>query len=272
MISGLHPKGFHVHDAIGFIGTGHIAAAVVEGLVTAPGPVPRICVSPRNAQKAAELAKRFATVTVAPDNQAVIDRSRTVFLSVRPQVALDVIRALKFAAGQTIVSLIPLPLSGLAPLVAPAGRFVRALPLPPCARRHGAVPYWPPAAEVHDLLTRLGPPLPLSAEHDLNVLWAATAMIAPYYALLETVSDWCVARGAAPDTAADYTAAMFNALAGAAVCDGPGRFSHLAAAAATPGGLNEQAVGMIRQGGAFARVREALDAIFLRLTRPPTTQ
>jgi len=48
-----------VHDAIGFIGTGHIAAAVVEGLVTAPGPAPRICVSPRNAQKAAELAKRF---------------------------------------------------------------------------------------------------------------------------------------------------------------------------------------------------------------------
>jgi pyrroline-5-carboxylate reductase len=64
---------------------------------------------------------------------------------------------------------------------------------------------------------------------------------------------------------------MFNALAGAALSDGPGRFSHLAAAAATPGGLNEQAVGMIRQGGAFAHVREALDAIFLRLTRPPAT-
>jgi hypothetical protein len=28
-------------------------------------------------------------------------------------------------------------------------------------------------------------------------------------------------------------------------------------------------VGMIRQGGAFARVCEALDAIFARLTRPP---
>lgn len=258
-----------MHETIGFIGTGHIAAAVVEGLVTAPGPVPRICVSPRNAQKAAELARRFATVTVAPDNQAVVDRSRTVFLSVRPQAALDVIRALTFDAGQTIVSLIPLPLSGVAPLVAPAGCCVRVLPLPPCARRRGAVPYWPPTAEVHSLLTRLGQPLPLSAEHDLNVLWAATAMIAPYYALLETVSDWCTARGVASDTAADYTASMFDALTGAALSDGPGRFSHLAAAAATPGGLNEQAVDMIRHGGAFARVREALDAIFARLTRPP---
>ena len=260
-----------MHDAIGFIGTGHIAAAVVEGLVTAPGPVPRICVSPRNAQKAAELAKRFATVTVAPDNQAVIDRSRTVFLSVRPQVALDVIRALKFAAGQTIVSLIPLPLSGLAPLVAPAGRFVRVLPLPPCARRHGAVPYWPPAAEVHDLLTRLGQPLPLSAEHDLNVLWAATAMIAPYYALLETVSDWCAARG----SGARHCRRLHR---GHVQC--PGRCSTFRRSGtlqpscrcrSDTGGPQRAGRGHDPPRRAFARVREALDAIFLRLTRPPTT-
>jgi pyrroline-5-carboxylate reductase len=145
-----------MHEAIGFIGTGNIAAAVVEGLVSAPGPMPDIYVSPRNAEKASELAKRFAAVRVAPDNQTVINRSRIVFLSVRPQVAVDVISALEFGAGQTIVSLIPLSLSGLASLLAPARLIVRALLLPPCAHRRGVVPYWPPADEVHSLLARHG--------------------------------------------------------------------------------------------------------------------
>lgn len=254
---------------LGFIGTGNIAAAVVEGLVTAAGPAPRISVSPRNAAKSAELSRRFATVTVAADNQAVIDDSRMVFLSVRPQAAAEVLKPLKFDPGLTIISLIPLPLEATVPLVAPATRIFRVLPLPPCARHMGAVPYWPHDEDVHGLLARLGQPMPLPAEHELSVLWAATAMIAPFYSLLETVSRWSAEQGVPPAAAADYTAAMFHALATVAQTGSPARFAHLATEAATPGGLNEQAVGMLRKGGAFRHVRKALDAILARISRPP---
>jgi pyrroline-5-carboxylate reductase len=226
-------------------------------------------VSPRNVKRAAELAERFASVTVAPDNQTVIDRSHIVFLCVRPQVAVDVIRALKFDADHRIISLVPLILSELAPLLAPARRVVRALPLPTCARGRGVVLYWPQVDEIDTLLARLGRPLALSTEHDLSVLWAATAMIAPYYVLLETVSEWCAARGVPAELAADYTAAIFEAITGGAMSGGPERFGHLAAEAATPGGLNEQVLAMIRQGGTFGHIREALDAVLVRLVRPP---
>jgi pyrroline-5-carboxylate reductase len=258
-----------MNTTIGFIGTGNIAAAVVEGLVTAAGPAPRILVSPRNATKSAELSRRFATVTVAADNQAVIDDSRIVFLSVRPQAAADVLKALKFDPGLTIISLIPFPLEATVPLVAPATRIFRVLPLPPCAHRLGAVPYWPHDEDVHGLLARLGQPMPLSGEHELSVLWAATAMIAPFFSLLETVSRWSAEQGVHPAAAADFTAAMFHALATVARAGAPERFSHLAAEAATPGGLNEQAAGMLRTGGALQHVREALDAILTRISRPP---
>lgn len=252
-------------DPIGFIGVGNIAAAVVEGLVTAPGPLPHCLLSPRNAARSRALADRFATVAVAADNQAVLDRSRTVFLSVRPQVATEVLRGLRFDPGHVIVSLVPLPLSTLAPLVHPAQRTVRALVLPSCTQRLQAVPYWPETAEVPILLERLGDPLPLREEHELNVLWASTAIIAAFYSLLETVSNWSAANGVAPGPAVEYTASMAHALTRVALSGSTERFSRLAIEAATPGGLNEQVVGVLRAGGAFTHVREALDAVLARI-------
>jgi pyrroline-5-carboxylate reductase len=258
-------------DAIGFIGIGNIASAVVEGLVTAPGPEPRILLSPRNAARSAILAARFEMVGVAEDNQAVLDGSRTLFLSVRPQVAAEVLHPLRFDVGHTIVSLIPLPLSTLAPLVSPARRVLRALLLPTCTQRLQAVPYWPETPEVQTLLERLGTPLPLREERELNVLWASTAIIAAFYALLDTVSEWSAGHGVAPATAADYTASMAHTLARVALSGRTDRFARLAAEAATPGGLNEQVVGMLRAGGACADIREALDAVLARISPAPPT-
>jgi pyrroline-5-carboxylate reductase len=256
-------------DTIGFIGTGNIASAVVEGLVTAPGRAPQILLSPRNTAKSAALAERFETVAVAANNQAVLDGSRTVFLSVRPQVAADVLRPLRFDPRHTIVSLMPLPLSALAPLVSPAPRIVRALLLPTCTQRLQAVPYWPETPEVQDLVERLGTPLPLRDERELSVLWATTAVIATFYALLETVSDWAAERGGAPSAAADYTASMAHGLARVALAGGTDRFARLAAEAATPGGLNEQVVGALHAGGTYLRLRDALDAVLARIAPLP---
>jgi pyrroline-5-carboxylate reductase len=254
-----------MRETVGFIGTGRIAGAVIEGLLRAADPPPAIVVSPRNAARAAALSAAHPSVSVAGDNQAVVYRSRTVFLCVRPQVAIDIIAPLRFTPDQTIVSLIPLPAEVVRPRVAPAVRFVRALPLPACAAGLGAVPYWPADAGVHDLLSALGWPLPLSNEHDIAVLWAVTALISPFYALMETTRAWAVENGTAPSTATDYVAAMFHAVAADAL-DGPeDRFSRLAVEAATPGGLNEQALGMIRAGGAYDHVRGALDAILRRI-------
>jgi pyrroline-5-carboxylate reductase len=59
---------------------------------------------------------------------------------------------------------------------------------------------------------------------------------------------------------------MFHALAAVALEGPPDRFGHLAAEGATPGGLNEQARAMLTAGGAYDRVREALDAILKRIT------
>ncbi len=256
-------------DAIGFIGVGSIATAAVEGLVTAPGAAPHVLLSPRNAAKSRALSERFATVAVAESNQAVLDGSGTVFLCLRPQAAAEALRPLRFHPRHTIVSLVPLPLSALASLLRPAQRAVRALVLPTCTERLQAIPYWPEVGELHPLLERLGAPLPLRNERELNALWASTATISAFYAFLETVADWAAARGAAPTAAVDYTAGMAHALARIALVDGTDRFARLSREAATPGGLNEQVVGALRTRGAYVHLRDALDAVLARIEGVP---
>ena len=71
----------------GFVGTGTMSAAMVRGLCTANPPVASVAVSPRNAEKAAALAREFpGRVTIAADNQDVVERSDVVFIGVLPAI------------------------------------------------------------------------------------------------------------------------------------------------------------------------------------------
>lgn len=91
---------------LGFIGTGTITEAIVTGLVSREMPVPEIAVSPRAAKTAESLAALSAKVTVAVDNQHVVDAADMLFLAVRPNVAEEVVRTLRFRSSQQVVSLI----------------------------------------------------------------------------------------------------------------------------------------------------------------------
>lgn len=81
---------------LGFIGTGTISEAIVNSIVGSGRRIDSITVSPRNAGMAAKLADTHAVVRIAPDNQAVIDDSDMLFITVRPQVVEEVLRPLRF--------------------------------------------------------------------------------------------------------------------------------------------------------------------------------
>ena len=98
--------------------------------------------SPRNAERAQALAERHATVTVAADNQAVIDAADVVVLAVRPQDRA-VLGELRFNQRPVVSLLAGVTHAELAPLVAPAREIRRAIPLPDVARRTGVTPIQP---------------------------------------------------------------------------------------------------------------------------------
>jgi pyrroline-5-carboxylate reductase len=254
---------------LGFVGTGHIAAAMVTGLCTAPqrGDRPqRILVSPRNAETAAGLAKRFTQVAVARDNQAVVDGSDWVVLAVRPQVAREVVAALKFKPGQTILSLIaPVADDWIGEAVKP-GRFAaRIFVMPPCETHVGPVMVFPREPAVEALMRPLGTVIPVKDRREFLALWTLTALIAPFYGFAAKSGDWAAANGAGAAEARAFAASMLHSLAAVAAAPGAEPPDALAKHAQTPGGLNEQVVRELAAKGWFDAVGVSLDGILKRL-------
>lgn len=250
---------------LGFVGCGTIAAAMIAGLSEA-GRGDAITVSPRGVEIAAALAARYANVTVAADNQAVLDAADVVVLAVRPQIAPAVFAELRFRPDHRVLSVIAtLSLDTLHSAVAPAATITRAVPLPSVARRQGPTAVFPANEEIVDLFDALGTAVTLDAEDEFDVFSAATATMASYFAFADTVSEWMARQGVAGGSARRFVVDMFHGLDGTADADPEKSFATLADEHQTLGGLNEQVHRAITTDGRFVELDRALDAILDRV-------
>ena len=87
---------------LGFIGTGKIASSVITGICNSKIKFKQIIISPRNKTIANSLKRKFNKITIAKNNQEIIDKSNWIFLSVTPKVGEKIIKELKFKTGQII--------------------------------------------------------------------------------------------------------------------------------------------------------------------------
>lgn len=251
---------------IGFVGVGTIAEALITGMCLNGDRRANILLSPRNAGIVERLTAQHDFITVAADNQAVVDGSDIVFLAVRPQVAQEVLAPLKFRADQQIVSLIATyDVARLVPLVAPATTIARAVPLPPVARREAAMTLYPPLPELAALLDGLGTLVQLDREQDIDRCLPVTALMGSYFGMLEGISDWLVRGGIGEAQARSYVGAIYQALGVTAGTEAAKGFGQLSVDYSTPGGLNEQAWRELKAAGQNAFVAETLDLIHNRV-------
>jgi len=91
---------------LGFIGTGKITSSVVTGICRSKISFKKIILSPRNRNIAKKLKRQFKKVSIAKNNQEVINSCNWIFLAVTPTVGQKIIRNLKFKSTQTIISFI----------------------------------------------------------------------------------------------------------------------------------------------------------------------
>ena len=251
---------------IGFIGTGAITTAMVEGLCKTDHPPADIVVSPRNMKKAEKLATRFANVRIAGNNQVVADECDCVVLAVIPQIAQSVLGELHFRRKQKIISVIAIkPISEIKSLADPATDIIRAIPLPTVARHMGPIAFFPYASWADNLFRDIGDPIAVTDENELGIIAAVTALIAPYYALMESVCRWGVAAGMDSKASGNYVGSMFQALSVMAREASADCFENLSTESASPGGLNEQALKEIRKQEGFDAFTKALDVVLARL-------
>lgn len=248
--------------ALGVVGVGSIAEAIVEGLC-AGADTPALLLSPRNAERAARLAARHAGVAVASDAQAVLDGAGTILVCVRPADAQAVLAPLRFRPEHRVVSVMAgVSAARLLQLCGPAGVVARAIPLPAVAERRGLTPVWDAAAA--ELFRPLGGVVELEDEATFEVFSAASGTVAAHFSYLDAIAGWMAAHGAPRDGADRFVAEVFAALDYTL----HGRtLGELGRAHTTPGGINALMDARLRDAGLPRAAESALDAVLARLTR-----
>ena len=253
---------------LGFIGTGKITSSVVTGICRSKISFKKIMLSPRNKNIAKKLKRQFKKVLIAKNNQEIVNSCNWVFLAVTPTVAQKIIKNLKFKSSQTIVSFIStMTLPQLKKAIKVKTTIVRAIPLPPISLRKGPVPMFPPNKKVKNFFNKLGTAVEISNEKLSKNFWSTSGMMAPFYELLSTMSNWLVKRGVKRDKAQSYITSLFVALSEDAVVNSKKDLKFLVKESQTPKGLNEQGVKELRKAGFYRSTEKTLNSILKRLNK-----
>ena len=253
---------------LGFIGTGKIASSVIEGICTSKISFKKIFISPRNKNIAKTLKNKFKKVIIAKDNQQIVDKCNWVFLSVTPTVGEKIIKELKFKSNQTIISFIStITLPQLRKSIKVKAKIVRAIPLPPISLKKGPVPICPPNKNVKAFFNKIGTTVEIKNESSSINFWSTSGMMAPFYQLLNVMTDWLVKRGVKRSNAQKYITSLFLALSEDAVVNSKRDLRYLVKDSQTPKGLNEQGVKELTKARFYKSLEKTLNSIHKRLSK-----
>ena len=253
---------------IGFLGTGHITYSIILGIFKSNLKIKKIYISPRNKSIAKKLSKRFKKVTIAKDNQQLINKSNWVFLAITPQVGKKILSKLNFKQSQKIISFIStINLAQLKKYIGKKNKIIRAIPLPPISNKLGPIPICPPDKKVKGFFSKLGTVIEIRNEKLSKSFWVSSSMMAPFYELLKVLSDWLVKRGVKRNEAQKYITSLFIALSIDSSLNSKKDLKYLVKESQTPRGLNEQGLKEMSKKGAYKSVIKTLDSIHKRLNK-----
>lgn len=252
---------------LGFIGTGIITTAVVTGFCESGRKDLQIVVSPRNKERAAALHEKYPEiVSVAADNQEVVDRSDWVFAALLPQHAEEVLQELTIPEEKKFINLVmTLSTKRAEELIGKREIIADVVPLTFAANGFGPVVVYPAIPEVGELMSHVGTPVLVETPQQIAILRATTGLMSSYYMLLTVIIDWCQENGLDEPSARKYITSFTEAMSKkAAGWDGP--LEELAREM-TPGGINWQALTHLEETNAYQPWTEILDPILKRVIK-----
>ena len=252
---------------LGFIGTGKISSSIILGIFKSKLKVRRIYISSRNRSIAKKLANKFGRVKILKDNQQIINKSSIVILGITPNVGSKILSKLKFSSNKKIISLIStINLANLKKLTKNKN-VVRATPLPPIEIKKGPIVICPPNKTVKNLFRHLGEVIEISNEKLSNKFWSTASIMAAYYEILNTSTNWLIRKGINKNLAQNYISELFLSLSQDAVNKKSQGFKKLVSDSQTPRGLNMQALQELKKAKFYEKFTKALDNINKRVSK-----
>ena len=252
---------------LGFIGTGKISSSIILGIFKSKLKVKKIYISSRNRSIAKKIANKFRLVKILKDNQEIINKSSIIILGVTPNVGNKILSKLKFSKNKKIISLIStINLANLKKFTKNKN-IVRATPLPPIEIKKGPIVICPPNKLVKNLFKYLGEVIEIRNEKLSYKFWSTASIMAAYYEILNTSSNWLIRKGIKKNIAQNYIAELFLSLSQDAVNKKSQGFKKLVTDSQTPKGLNMQVLQELKKAKFFNKFAKALDNINKRVSR-----
>ena len=179
-----------------------------------------------------------------------------------------IIKNLKFKSNQTIISFIStIALAELKKMINTKVNIVRAIPLPPISLKQGPIPICPPNRKVKDFFNHLGSVIEIKNEKLSINFWATSGMMASYYDVLRSMSDWLTKKGIKKYDAQKYITSLFLALSQDALANSKKDLKYLVKDSQTPKGLNEQGLKEMSKKRVYKSIVETLNSIYKKLDK-----
>ena len=197
---------------LGFIGTGKISSSIIFGIFKSKLKVKRIYISSRNRNIAKKLTKKFRQVKILEDNQEIINKSSTIFLGITPNVGSKILPKLIFPKNKRIISLISTINLRELKKITKNKNITRVIPLPPIEINKGPIVIFPPNKNVKSFFKYLGTVIEVRNEKLSYKFWSTASIMATFYEMLSTSSNWLIKKGINKNTANNYVAELFLSL------------------------------------------------------------
>ncbi|KXU34830.1 hypothetical protein AXE65_06640 [Ventosimonas gracilis] len=247
---------------LGFLGTGTISEAVVRGICTVAALNAQIAVSPRNQQRAKQLAADFKSVVVTENNQQVIDSSDIVFIALHRQIVAEELGKLNFSHAKVIVSLVPtISRAQIAEYCrATIDKVYRAVPLPFIEKHQSTTPIFPNEPTLHGIFEQTGGVIVAEDEKQFDLFMLGGSTMGIYFKFAGLCANWLSQQGLAPEAANHYISNLFASLAQQSKSQDNPDFKALQDEYSTPGGTNELIARRFEDFGGNAALLKAFAA------------
>ena len=249
---------------VGFIGCGTLGGSIATGLAKAPEFEGKIIISdPFNRANIDKLYSLYPEKVVPVDShEDLLKQAEIVFPAVLPTLLPGIASGLTFTERHKVIHVAAgINLTEAGKYYKNAGKLLRAVPLPFAARRMGPMVLFGDDGDCEKLFTLFGTLIKVPAEKDLEVLAVHTAMMVPYYAVIDEIVKWSMKKGMAFENARDYICAMNSALSSHIVDDDVKDIQAYMASIATAGGTNEEAHRILTEREAYSPWHTARESV-----------
>jgi len=253
---------------IGFIGTGRIATAIIQGMYLKKIQTNKIFISARNKKNSFFLKRKYKKISIFKNNQDILHHSDVIFLTTTPKVGKKILSKLQFRKNQTVFNLMStIHNSELKKMIGKVKKIIKVAPLPMIEYGIGPIIIYPKDKFAENFFSKLGEVFCFSNEELNKKLWVMTSLMATYIEIYKTNVDWLKKNGISENIGRKYLSNLFQSLSKETLNNHHNNLTSLIKSFQTKGGINEQLLVQLKRQKFFNKLQNSLNIVYGRIKK-----